>query len=143
MGSSDDAMDRDTRSTGWAYWLEEPVAGIGASLLGHVAESSGEENVRQSIWLILGTALGERVQRPDFGCAIHDLLFAPIGPLTTSAAADAVKQALTKWEPRIEVLDVEASPDAVEPTALIVEVHYRTRATNRRYNLVYPFALSG
>ena len=104
--------------------------------------ASGEEAVRQSIWMILGTAPGERVMRPDFGCGMHDMVFGVNGAGTANAVAVAVRQALARWEPRIDVLDVYAVPDGGDPHRLLIEINYQVRSTNSRFNLVYPFYLS-
>jgi uncharacterized protein len=101
----------------------------------------GEEGVRQSIWMILGTSRGERVMRPDFGCGIHDLVFGVNDAATATAVAGAVRDALAAWEPRIDVLDVYAVPDPSRPNLLTIEINYRVRSTNSRFNLVYPFYL--
>jgi hypothetical protein len=102
---------------------------------------SGDESIRQSIWTILGTARGERVMRPDFGCGLHDLVFGVNSAGTAGAAAAAVREALNLWEPRIDVLDVYAAPDAEQANLLLVEITYRVRSSNSRFNLVYPFYL--
>jgi phage baseplate assembly protein W len=104
--------------------------------------ASGEEAVRQSIWMILGTAPGERVMRPDFGCGIHDAVFAVHDTDAGAVISAAVREALTRWEPRIDVLDVYAVPDAGDPHRLLIEINYQVRSTNSRFNLVYPFYLS-
>ena len=70
------------------------------------SHSSGEESVEEAIWIILGTAHGERQMLPRFGCGIHDLVFAPNNPATQGNVQHLVKDALTEWEPRIDVLDV-------------------------------------
>jgi uncharacterized protein len=101
----------------------------------------GEEGVRQSIWMILGTSRGERVMRPDFGCGIHDLVFGVNNAATANAVAGAVRDALAAWEPRIDVLDVYAVPDPSRPNLLTIEINYQVRSTNSRFNLVYPFYL--
>ena len=101
----------------------------------------GEEGVRQSIWMILGTSRGERVMRPDFGCGIHDLVFGVNDAATATAVAGAVRDALAVWEPRIDVLDVYAVPDPSRPSLLTIEINYQVRSTNSRFNLVYPFYL--
>jgi uncharacterized protein len=101
----------------------------------------GEEGVRQSIWMILGTSRGERVMRPDFGCGIHDLVFGVNDAATATAVTGAVRDALAVWEPRIDVLDVYAVPDPSRPSLLTIEINYRVRSTNSRFNLVYPFYL--
>jgi phage baseplate assembly protein W len=102
---------------------------------------SGDESIRQSIWTILGTAPGERVMRPDFGCGLHDLVFGVNSAGTAGAVAAAVREALQLWEPRIDVLDVYAAPDAEQANLLLVEITYRVRSNNSRFNLVYPFHL--
>jgi uncharacterized protein len=100
-----------------------------------------EECVRQSIWTILSTARGERLMRPDFGCGIHDLVFTNNSPSTIGTAIHEVRQALIQWEPRIDVLEVDASPDRQEINRLLIQVNYLVRTTNNRFNLVYPFYL--
>lgn len=100
-----------------------------------------EESIRESIWIILATARGERKMRPDFGCGIHDLVFAVHSGETSGRVASEVRQALILWEPRIDLLDVSVRADEAEPTRLLIQIEYRVRATNNRFNLVYPFYL--
>lgn len=115
---------------------------IGIDTDGHVKlAADGEEGIRQSIWTILGTSPGERVMRPDFGCGIYDLVFGVNNAATASAVAGAVRDALTTWEPRIDVLDVYAAADPSRPGLLVIEINYQVRSTNSRFNLVYPFYL--
>jgi len=104
--------------------------------------SSGEDCIRESIMIILGTAKGERVMRPDFGCGIQELVFAPNRTSTATLISIHVRDALLKWEPRIEVLDVSASPNSEEENVLNVTIEYKVKTTNTRYNLVYPFYLA-
>jgi hypothetical protein len=118
---------------GWGF----PVA-PGADGLLPLAEY--EERVRQSIWIVLGTAKGERVMLPDFGCGIYDLVFSPNTPDTAGKVAQAVRQALLFFEPRINVLDVRVRAEDNGEVLLIV-VDYQVRATNNVFNLVYPFYL--
>jgi phage baseplate assembly protein W len=106
-----------------------------------IAMAAYEQRIRQAIWVILGTAPGERAMRPDFGCGIHDLVFAVNSASTAGQAANLVREALIRWEPRIGVLDVSAAADPYEPTLLLIEIEYRVRTTNNRFNLVYPFYL--
>jgi uncharacterized protein len=101
----------------------------------------GEESVRQSIWMILGTSPGERLMRPDFGCGIHDAVFDVNSSGTANAVAESVREALAIWEPRIDVLDVYAAPDPAAANRLLIEINYQVRSTNSRFNLVYPFYL--
>jgi phage baseplate assembly protein W len=106
---------------------------------GRIAMAEHEESIRESIWIILATARGERKMRPDFGCGIHDLVFAVTSGETEGRVASEVRQALILWEPRIDVLGVSARNDEAEPTRLLIQIEYRVRATNNRFNLVYPF----
>ena len=132
-------MDEGFLGTGWSFGLMEAGQGIGLDADGRVAEASGEDKIRQSIWIILSTAPGERVARPDFGCGIHDLVFSL---RTVGAMGDvirAVREALDAWEPRIDVTSVDAVPHPDDPNGLLVAVEYTVRATNSRQNLVYPF----
>lgn len=108
---------------------------------GGLALSSYEENIEECIRIILGTAPGERVYRLDFGCRIHDLLFAPNNANTRNLASFYVREALMKWEPRIRDIEVEAGADPLKPNTLRIEISYAVRATNSHYNLVYPFYL--
>jgi phage baseplate assembly protein W len=99
----------------------------------------GEEKIRQSIWLILSTAPGERQMLPEFGCGIHDLVFEANTAALRAVLQAKVREALARWEPRIDLLDVrvEAPPEA--RNYLVIRVDYRVRANNSLYNLVYPF----
>lgn len=110
---------------------------------GGAAPAAYEDAIRQSVWIILATAPGERPMRPTFGCGIHDLVFSPGNATTRGQAAEAVREALVRWEPRIELLEVDVAPDAAQPTLLRVRVDYRVRTTNNQFNLVYPFYLDG
>ncbi len=108
---------------------------------GGIAMARYEESIRESIWIVLATARGERKMRPDFGCGIHDLVFAVSSGETSGRVASEVRQALTLWEPRIDLLNVAVRSDETEPTRLLIQIEYRVRATNNRFNLVYPFYL--
>lgn len=108
---------------------------------GQIALSKYEEDIQEAIRIILGTAKGERVMRPDFGCGIHELVFALNNTATAGLVIYYVQDALLKWEPRIEVLNVDAGADAAEGHKLNVNIEYRVRRTNNVFNLVYPFYL--
>jgi phage baseplate assembly protein W len=107
---------------------------------GSMAMARHEDSIRQSIEIILGTAKGERMMRPDFGCGIHDLVFAINSASTAGRVAGEVREALLQWEPRIDVLDVQVGP-GVQAGMLVIRIDYRVRTTNNAYNLVYPFYL--
>lgn len=125
---------RDFLGTGLRFPLQATPAG-------RIATASTEQRIEESIYLILGTKLGERVMLPAFGCAIHDLSFEPNNAATRTRAIDAVRRALVSSEPRIDVLDVSATSAPGEANLLLVRVDYRLRANNAIGNLVYPFYL--
>ena len=106
-----------------------------------VARAEYEESVRQSILVILGTAKGERVMRPDFGCGIHDLVFATVSAGTISRVSEEVHESLLRLEPRIDVTQVDVGPGDAS-NVLLIDIEYEVRATNTAFNLVYPFYLS-
>jgi len=125
----------DTRAflgIGWKFPLQVTAGG-------QIAQSRYEQRIEESIFLILSTAPGERAMLPDFGCGIHDLVFAPNNPATLSRVTLSVRQALTASEPRIDVLDVSAESAPGEDNLLLIRISYRIRANNAMANLVYPF----
>lgn len=118
--------------TGWAFPLRtDATSGI--------ALVSGDREVAESIRLILGTAPGERPMRPDFGCAIHDLVFAPADQATAGQIAFEVRLALQRWEPRIVLDDVQVSLGEADEGVLLIDVRYTLRGSNDPRNLVFPF----
>jgi phage baseplate assembly protein W len=100
-----------------------------------------EEDVRESIRIILGTRRNERVMRPDFGAGLEDFVFEPVSVTTIEALRKRVEEALVDWEPRIDVEQVEVSTDRALRNRLLISLDYRVRSTNTHYNLVYPFYL--
>jgi uncharacterized protein len=108
---------------------------------GHMAMHRLEDQVRQSIVLILRTAKGERVMRPDFGSGLHKLVFEPLTPITCTRIQHEVQEALVRFEPRIEVTKVEVTVDARQQGRLLINITYRVRRTDTLFNLVYPFYL--
>jgi len=125
-------MTRDFLGAGWSYPVETDHQG-------NVRLATGEENIRQSVRLILGTAKGERVMRPEFGCDIHDQVFSSLSPATLNRIEEGVRTALVRWEPRIDVESVEATPDSSTPNKVRIEIEYWVESTNSRDNMVYPF----
>jgi len=108
---------------------------------GRVDMAAYEEDIRQSILIILGTERGERVMRPDFGAGLNTFVFEPVGPTTMQLVKTRVEESLIDWEARIDLLAVTVVADARERNRLTIEVTYRVRATNAVRNLVYPFYL--
>jgi len=108
---------------------------------GRIAMNSLDDHVRQSILLILQTAKGERVMRPDFGAGLRKLVFSPMSAATVALVQHEVKDALTRFEPRIDILNISVTLDSGRPGQLILNLEYRVRSTDTQFNLVYPFFL--
>ncbi len=128
-------MDRKFLGRGWRF----PIL---PDDLGRLGYSEGDDNVEQSLRILLQTSLGERAMRDDFGCRAPDLLFAPGGDRNLRLLEAAIRDAVRDWEPRIELQDVRAESDSSEPERVDVNVSYLVRATNTRGNLVFPFYLN-
>jgi len=124
---------KDFLGRGWAMPVQlDPRTGV-------VASVAYEEDIRQSILIILETAPGERVMRPNFGCGIHELVFTAVDSTTIQRIRSVVEEALRRCEARIDVLGVNVNEDATSEGELKVEIEYRVRKTNQTGNLVYPF----
>jgi uncharacterized protein len=117
---------------GWAFPLRTDATG-------GIALVAREREIEEALRLILGTAPGERPMRPEFGCRIHEHVFASADGTTASAIAAEVKAALRRWEPRIDVEDVLVSFDARDAAVMYIDIRYAVRRTNDRRNLVFPF----
>lgn len=128
-------MAREFLGRGWKF----PV---GVDPKGRIDISEYEQDIREAIWLILSTAKGERVMRPDFGCGIHDFVFASVNTSNIGLMESSVREALTIWEPRIELKDVSVSTERASEGQLLISIDYRVRSTNNEFNLVYPFYLT-
>jgi uncharacterized protein len=128
-------MEQDFLGRGWSFPVT-PTPG------GHLSLKGGEEKIRQSIWIILSTAPGERQMRPEFGCGIHDLVCEPNTAALHGMVQERVRTALTRWEPRIDVLGVRVETPSETRNHLLIRIDYRIRANNAFYNLVYPFFLN-
>ena len=112
---------------------------LGVDPRGALALSRGEDDIGQAIELILGTAPGERPMRPEFGCGVHDFVFDTIDAGTIGRMEEAIRSALSRWEPRIEVRSVEFDVSQAVQGVLTIDIGYTLRATNTDRNLVYPF----
>jgi hypothetical protein len=106
---------------------------------GRVALAHDEVDVEQAIRVILTTIPGERPMRPEFGCAVHDCVFAAIDALTLGRVEHAVRVALDRWEPRVETQSIDFDLSRVDEGILAILIDYRLRATNSVRNLVHPF----
>jgi uncharacterized protein len=106
---------------------------------GRVALSRRDRDIEEAIRIILLTPKGQRVMRPEFGCKIHDLVFAPNDATTAGLATYYVEEALTMWEPRIRLIEVNAVPDEENDGRLLVQIEYEIKSTYDRRSLVFPF----
>jgi phage baseplate assembly protein W len=131
-----DARNREFIGQGLAFPLQvDPRGGV--------ALASGERDIEQAIRIILETVPGERVMRPEFGCRVHELVFAPHNAATEGLVIHYVREALDRWEPRIDVQEIEISPEASDFGALLVEIKYHIKDTHDTRSIVYPFFLTG
>ena len=128
-------MAKEFLGRGWKF----PV---GVDAKGLVRMSEYEEDIREAIRIILATAKGERVMRPDFGCGIHDYTFEAVSTSVLGLIEATVTEALVKWEPRIELIKVSTHTEKLSEGQLLISVDYRVRTTNNQFNLVYPFYLT-
>ncbi|MDP9074938.1 MAG: GPW/gp25 family protein [Actinomycetota bacterium] len=117
---------------GWAFPIRTDATGS-------IALVSHERELEESIRLILGTAYGERPMRPQFGCGIHDYVFAPANATTAGRIGYEVRAALERWEPRVDIVDVIVTTAEDQPGTLYIDISYVQRETNDRRNLVFPF----
>jgi len=108
---------------------------------GQIALVGDAEEIEQAIRIVLNTAPGQRVMRPEFGCRLHELVFAPNNGQTAGLAERYVREALGRWEPRIALEKVLAESDPDDRARLIITVQYRIKATHASRSLVYPFYL--
>jgi Bacteriophage baseplate protein W len=112
---------------------------LGIDHRGAIALATGEDDIEQALRIILGTAPGERPMRPEFGCEVHDFVFDTIDAATVGRMETAIRRALDRWEPRIDVTAIDFDLDEVGAGRLVITIGYRIRATNHQRNLVYPF----
>lgn len=112
---------------------------MGVDHTGRLRLTEGAQDLDRSIRIVLATAPGERVMRPQFGCRIWEMLFEPVTPNLLGLMAQAVREAVAQWEPRVHVEDVEVVPDPADSSLVRIRVIYEVRSTNDRRNLVYPF----
>ena len=126
--------ERHFLGQGWRFPL-------GVDGRGGLGLSRYENDIEEAIKIILGTAQGERVMRPEFGSSIHEFVFAPNNATTAGLLAFHVNEALARWEPRIDVTEVNVQPDYLEPSRVLIDIDYVVKSTNDEVNMVYPFYL--
>jgi phage baseplate assembly protein W len=138
----------ESRFRAWQFILpgaEPPGASPGLQLspTGRVEMVEEYVSVRQAIMLLLSTSTGERVMRPDYGCELHRLIFAPNDDTTAGLAIHYVRQALERWEPRVDILHLDADPNAEDPGRLDIFLEYRVLPARRTEQLTVALNLTG
>lgn len=126
---------KDFLGVGWKFPVEVDEA------TGRIKTSSFEEDIKEAIQIIIMTSKGERLMRPNFGCDMREQLFEGMDYATISQMESEIKVALTSWEPRIEDVDVTIKGEN-QGGNLMIDIHYLVRATNNRFNVVYPYFLT-
>jgi phage baseplate assembly protein W len=127
-------MEREFLGAGWKFPVYPDASG-------KIRVSRHEEDIRESICIIIGTAPGERIMRPLFGCGINRYVFATVNMTTLRLIENTVREALVAWEPRIDVLGVSTDTSDMDNGRLLISIDYQVRSSNARFNLVYPFYL--
>jgi phage baseplate assembly protein W len=122
--------DVDLIGRGWKF----PVK---VNAKGGLSYSDGPDRIRDAIWIVLSTSWGERLMRLDFGAGAYEYVFQPNSDVVRTQLAAAVREALLKWEPRIELLGVNVR-EGTQPSQVLASIDYRIRSTNELFNLVYP-----
>lgn len=100
---------------------------------------SDEVDIRQSLWVLFSTSLGERIMLPTYGSQLWQMVFQAVNTTFKTQLADFVREAVLYWEPRIDVVDIVVQPDTQQPGLVLITLDYVIRKTNARNNLVYPF----
>lgn len=122
--------DLDLIGKGWKFPIK-------VNAKGGLSYSDGPDRIRDAIWIVLSTSWGERLMRPDFGAGAYEYVFQPNSDVVRTQLAAAVREALLKWEPRIELLGVSVR-EGTQPSQVLASIDYRIRSTNELFNLVYP-----
>jgi phage baseplate assembly protein W len=124
------------------FELTDASTGLGISPTGGIDMIDEQASVRQSILLLLSTIPGERVMRPDYGCELHRLVFSPNDNTTSGLAIHYVRQALDRWEPRAQVIHLDAGPNPDNPERLDILLEYRLRRTQNINELAFSINLA-
>jgi len=133
---SDNMRDKEFIGRGFSFPLQLDPRG-------RLSLTNGESEIAQAIKIILETAPGERMMRPEFGCRIHELVFAPNNASTRALAEHYIRQALDRWEPRINIKAIEITTDRDRDGVLQIEIKYQVKDTYAERSIVYPFYLTG
>lgn len=123
--------------------VDAATPGLTINHVGQVALASEIESIRQSLLLLLTTIPGERVMRSSYGCDLFRLAFAPNDDTTSGLAIHHVRKAIERWEPRIDIVAIDATADESESSRLVIAIEYRIRRTGQNASLLYGFSLNG
>ncbi|MFZ5352359.1 MAG: GPW/gp25 family protein [Bacillota bacterium] len=129
-------MTKSFLGRGWKFPVEVDQT------TGKIKESEYEDDIKESIKIILGTSKGERIMRSDFGCDIHDFIFGETDATTLKMMESKVKEALKLWEPRVDEIEIHAAFDKEDAGRILINISYHITNTNNTFNLVYPFNVS-
>jgi len=129
-------MAKEFLGRGWKFPIEVDKT------TGRIITVSDEEDIYESLMLILNTAKGERVMRKDFGSRLNDFVFESINATTENLLKKEIKRAILEWEPRVTNVKVKISQDVTDKSKLNIDIGYRVRSTNNLFNLVYPFYIT-
>jgi len=126
-------MDKSFLGKGWGFPLEfDPVAKA-------VRMVSEEDDIRESLWILLSTRPGERVMQPTYGCGLHGLVFESMNERTVGDIRETVERAILFFEPRIRLDRIFIDTEQALEGELRISIDYTVRSTNTRSNVVYPF----
>ena len=135
------------RFRAWRFGLPteevERTVGLQYSVRGGVEMVQDDDSIRQAILLLIATIPGERVMRPEYGCHLHRLVFSPNDDTTAGLAIHYVRRAIDRWEPRVDVLGIDAERSAEDANRLDITLEYRVRASQRTHALRLPFDVQG
>ena len=118
-------------------------SGLGLTTRASVELVTNDDDVRQAVLMLLSTRPGERVMRPDYGCNLNQLVFAPNDATTAGIAIYLVRKSLTQWEPRIDILTLDANPDPRDPSVLVISLKYQVRTTKTTEDIQLSLNLAG
>ena len=125
----------DIIGQGWSFPIK-------VNAKGGLDWSNGPDRIQAAIWIILSTTTGERLMLPSFGAGIKDYVFESNSELICAQLQSGIQKALTQWEPRIQVVSVQARPSTEQDSLVLVSIDYQIRDTNELFNMVYPFFLT-
>lgn len=125
----------DIIGQGWSFPIK-------VNAKGGLDWSTGPDRIQAAIWTILSTSPGERLMLPTFGAGIKDYAFESNSQVACAQLQTAVQKALTEWEPRIQLVSLQATPSTEQDSLVLISISYQIRNTNDLFNMVYPFFLT-